>query len=147
MAKGNKIYTGQLIAGIAGVGALSGTFEILSPGRSLKIKSITVDFNVYDNITGRIVPFENLTQMQLLINVGGIAAGDQGIAKMFNHIGGTPFNSTGKGFTISKPCQLQFDSFYTENRFPLTWQVTNYTGDKIFMLSFLIEVQEQTLFG
>lgn len=147
MSATNKIYTGQLGLSIVGVGAISGTFQLLSVGRSMKIKSITVDFNVFDNISSRIIPFERLTEAQLLINVGSILSSEGNIASPVNYPAAVCFDTTGKGFNITRPCQLIFNSFYVENRLPITYQITNYIGNKTFMLSFLIETEEKTIFG
>jgi len=117
----NRIYT-AVWGWTLNAGAVKDhSFSIFSPNRELKIKSITVDHQIYDTIAQIIIPTEaNTTQkIQLEIN--------QGAAQMASTFSHSDINAPiikGKNIWITKAGQLLFDSFYVKNEllFYLTCQ-------------------------
>ena len=101
----NRIYT-AVWGWTLNAGAVKDhSFSIFSPNRELKIKSITVDHQIYDTIAQIIIPTEaNTTQkIQLEIN--------QGAAQMASTFSHSDINAPiikGKNIWITKAGQLLF---------------------------------------
>lgn len=140
-----RIYTATFDWTLAaGAGNVS-NFEINTPGRELKIKSITLDHYIatFPGLL-RVPPEQNTTQ-RIQLAIGG--PGQQVFASVFNNTGGIPANNNGNYYLISKPCQLIFDSFYIRNVLPLTL-VLNNNGAAIFVnvISVMVETEEKIIY-
>jgi len=144
----NNVYTAAysftLNAGLTFVS----NFSIQSVGREIWIKSIAVDWNITDTITGIKIPWRTVTDQILTLIVGNFGLNPQQIAKSFRQTGGVPPAFSGNTFRISEPQQLKFDSFFVSNELPLSLQINNLNAasDRDHNISILIETQEKTMF-
>lgn len=144
----NNVYTAAYSFTLNGGLTFVSNFSIQSVGREIWIKSIAVDWNITDTITGVKIPWRTVTDQILTLIVGDFGLNPQQIAKSFRQTGGTPPAFNGNTFRISEPQQLKFNSFFVSNELPLSLQINNLNAANArdHNISILIETQEKTMF-
>lgn len=122
---------------------LDSIFRIESPGREIKIKSITVTWRMYDTTTLQILPWRVETTQSFILRVNPL---QQDIGYAFTHTGGTVPQRI---INITEPASYHFDGFFIANELRLELSIFNHpaTNNVIHMLSVIVETEEQTMFN
>lgn len=121
-------------------------FNIAANNRELKIKSITLDWHLINNTTGKVIPYEQNTDVNLYLEIGSTVTGDN-FSSPYNQTSGMPFTYKGNTIILSKPGQWIFDSFTVYNRLPFRLRITNTSGVNQMMnfVSIIVEVEEKII--
>jgi len=144
----NRIYTFcenvQINAGLFSNYA----FNIPANNRELKIKSITLDWYVHNNTTGKRVPLEQCTDAFMRLEVGSNVTGEN-FSSQFIQTSGMGFTYKGNCIFLTQPCSLQFDSFVVTNILPFRLFLNNSAAATNFMnyFSLLVEVEEKIIWN
>lgn len=119
-------------------------FEILSPGRNIQLKSITLTHKIVNATLDTIYPLESNVDQFLWLLVGNYT---NMIANAFSNISDPPSNA-GNLMIITQPQQYFFDSFFINNRIPLTLYIRNgnAAGVRRHLVSIIIETTEKIIY-
>jgi len=122
---------------------LNSTFRIESPGREIKIKSITVTWFMYNTTTLQVMPWRSQVTQSFLLRVNPLQP-DIGYA--FTPTGGTVPQ---RNIYISEPAAYHFDGFFMANELRFELSIFNHpaTENVIHRLSVIVETEEQTMFN
>lgn len=144
----NRIYTFTETVNIAAGLFSNYVFNIPANNRELKIKSITIDWYVHNNTTGRRVPLEQLTEAFMRLEVGSNVTG-QNFSAQFIQTAGLPFTYNGNCIFLTLPCSLQFDSFIVTNILPFRLFLNNASAATQYLnyFSLLVEVEEKIIWN
>lgn len=144
----DRIYTMCEQVNIAGALTVLYNFSISANNRQLKIRSITLDHYLINNTTGKPVPLEQNTEVQLTMRIGSTVTG-QNFSNQFIQAGGMPFVYNGNCIFITRPCNLQFNSFVVTNNLPFLLTITNTSAVTQYMnyVSLLVEVEEKIIWN
>lgn len=121
-------------------------FNIAANNRELKIRSVTLDWHLINNTTGKVVPFEANTDVNLYLEIGSNVTGDN-FSTPYTQTLGMPFTYRGNMFVISKPGQLLFNSFVVRNILPFRLRITNTSAASAYMsfVSIITEIEEKII--
>lgn len=116
-------------------------FRIFSPGRTMKVKSIQVQQNIFDVTANLFIPQEQNTVLYFLLTIGNAP---QKIGSTFENIGGTPLVDNGISFRMLRAGPLYFDSFFVSETLLLSMQLSNQSVLNSIQsnMSFMVEVEE-----
>jgi hypothetical protein len=140
----NRVYTAIYSEVLAPGFNFISTFQILSPGRELRIRSISLDWMITNPITNIKVPVGINTEQYLKLTVGNYL---NDIANGFINITNPPdFN--GRAIEIYEPTQLFFDSFFITNSLPFILQIqnNNAANDFINQVTIIVETEENPMY-
>jgi len=121
------------------------TFDIESPGREMKIKSILLNILCYQTVSNQIIPNKNNTTQFYYLVVG--QAGNS-IAYPFANLTGLVPSINGERFRITEPGQYFFDSFFASNNLGFALSVSNNepVADCTYEIAIVVETEEKTVF-
>lgn len=123
-------------------------FNIAANNRELKIRSITFDWMLINNTTGKVVSFEQNVDVNLRIEIGSTVSGDN-FSASYNQTAGMPFTYKGNMIVLSRPGQWQFNSFTVFNILPFRLRITNTSAANTMMsfVSLITEVEEKIIWN
>lgn len=143
----NRVFTANYALTIAAGATLTSNFSIQSVGREIQIRSITVDWQIMNTLTGAIIPWRSVTDQLLNLIIGNFGLTPIQIGSAFLQTGGTGPAFNGNTFRITEPRQILFNSFFIANELPLSLQVNNLAAaERDHNISVIIETSEKTLF-
>lgn len=141
----NKVYSVNWYRTINTLTNLQTTFNIQSPGRQIKLKSILVNIDVLFVAPAVGHAYLETTQEHTFFLSLGTAG--QKIASAVNVTGGTPINNTGDQIRINKLGQYIFDSFFITNSIDFIFGISNFSAaDVIYDASIIIETEENPIY-
>ena len=128
---------------------VTSNFSIQSAGREISIKSIALDWNMLDTLTGVRIPWRTVTDQNLQLIIGNFGLSPQQIASPFRQTGGTPPAFNGSTFIITEPKQLFFRKFFVANELPFSLQLfnNNAANARDYSVSIIVETEEEISFG
>lgn len=122
---------------------LNSQFRIESPGREIKIRSITVTWWMYDITAIALIPWRSNTTQNFLLRVNPVQP-DIGYA--FTPTGGT---APQRNIFIFEPGTFHFDGFFCANELRFELNITNSpaANDIIHRVTIIVETEEQAMFN
>lgn len=144
MSKSNKVYSCNYSTLVNAGNTFVSTLLLQSVGRQIKIKSISLDWQMINNTTGQYIsPEQNTTQgLRLTIDPGTTK-----IASPFI-VGANPPTTNGTQLIMYIPGQKQFDCFFIVDNINLTLQIDNVSAADNYLhdVCIIVETEEQTNF-
>lgn len=140
----NRIYSFVDNSGYPPGASLALDFAINSNNRELKIKSIMIEIGLVKAVGGKVIPWQQNTDIRCFLSVGQGAGGQQITSSFTFTVGDPTFKGTGLFFM--NPGFYQFDSFFITNSLPFAIQIDNLSADIVqvyYMLS--VEVIENII--
>lgn len=142
---GNKVYTMFGTHSPVNAGAnYNTTWDLFSPGRSIKIKSISWDLKLFNaNTFQRISIRDSNSYVFHRLNIGTNATAPLGdVFQNFLPVGF--MNYTGQGLTFFDPGQRSFDCFYARNTIGFNFYIENHEAviNVAFEISVIAETEE-----
>lgn len=118
----NNIYSAYRSASVAAAGSVSTTVQIKAPQRSIRLKSILVDLELFYTVSGLRLP--NDSQTTQLFSCYISSPGTK-LSKMFMVTAGTPLTNNGDYIRITKEGQIYFDGLFFINDINMIIQSNN----------------------
>ena len=120
-------------------------FNLVNVNREMKIKSISWDFLTQDDVTGKIIPFELLTDSRIALIIGDA---NKKLCEAFTPV--LPFAPLYNGgvFYLLRPQQVIFNSFFLTSDLPLRILIDNFItagAVQINVISTLVIETEQKI--
>ena len=144
----NKVYTALYSFTLNSGLTFTSNFSIQSVGREISVRSISLDWQITNSVTGVKIPWRTVTDQVLNLIIGNFGLTPVSIASSFKQTGGTAPSFNGTTFRISEPKQLIFNSFFVANELPFSLQINNLSAANNFGhdVSIMIETDEKTMF-
>lgn len=140
-----KLYCATLDRTLLGGTLVLNTFDIVSPNRKLKIKSILFDWIAQEFVSGAFVPYEQNIHEAVKLSIGNYPASSK-IGNSFTN-GPIPWTTSGTQIHISKPGQYTLNSFFSANNIPFSLQIENTSGIVIRnFISITVEIEEKNIY-
>lgn len=140
----NKVYIASFNATLNTITpALNSSWVLQSPGREIRLKSVTLTWSIKELLNNYNVPWESCTDQNLLLRIGMFQP-DIGYA-VENIVGTIPQ----RNIYISEPTVMHFNSFFVVNTMNFEINVTNLSVLNIphqHSITILIETSEKTIF-
>lgn len=118
----NNIYSAYRSSSVPAAGGVSTTVQIKAPQRSIRLKSILVDLELFYTVSGLRLP--NDSQTTQLFSCYISSPGTK-LSKMFMVTAGTPLTNNGDYIRITKEGQIYFDGLFFINEINMIIQSNN----------------------
>lgn len=139
----NKVYTATWEETVNAGITYESNFNIDSPGKEIKIKSIALTWRIEEIATGILIPTDTTTDQRLYLMVG---QANKKIASDFVYITGIPLYKADI-IRIFKPMQYFFDSFFITNNLLFRLQINNLSAaQKKHIVSLIVETEEKQMY-
>lgn len=141
----NDVYTCRLGFTLAPALAIQETFYLNQANKTLRIKSISIDYEIHENDTSQNLPLDQNTVIALNLQVGDTVV-PRMISKHFENFT-LPVWLIGNGthFRMWKPGQLTFDSWFIRNTLRFDFNITNYGVLLTYVINSCIIVETETI--
>ena len=134
----NSVYCGAIQQNFDTGESLFQNFEIFTAGRTLKIKSISLDIQIFDNITGKVIDFRDIGACLFYLKVGN---NQKVIGKTFNNF--VPGAENGICFYLYQPQKIYYNSFFVSETLNFQINFVNIAANLLTVnISLTVETEE-----
>ena len=136
----NRVYTAYWETLIAAAGQLQENFDLVSNLREIKVKSLTWTFQIFDNVTTKVVPWRNAPDHQY-----NLLMDKPGMGQPFTFVSGSGFQANGNFIYLFEPGNYVFDALFFKNSISCQLNYRNRSANACYFASTVTIVTEENV--